>query len=55
MRARQERHREMVEESEHQGLPELTNSGGKHCPGSCVVQAWSSSSLLDALLDAYLC
>lgn len=53
VRARQERHRQLVETSQHGGLPELTNGGGKHCPGSCVVQAWSSSALLDALLDAH--
>ena len=35
------------------GLPELTNSHGQHCPGSCVTQAWSISTLLDAMRDLY--
>ena len=34
------------------GLPELTNAGGAPCADSCDTQAWSMSTLLDALYDA---
>jgi glycogen debranching enzyme len=47
------RHRAHLEQSAHGGLPELTNAGGRVCPDSCVVQAWSAATLLDALWDAY--
>jgi len=33
------------------GLPELTNAGGAFCRDSSTSQAWSSSTLLDALWD----
>ena len=33
------------------GLPELTNKDGEFCSGSCLTQAWSTSSVLDLLFD----
>ena len=31
------------------GLPELTNKDGKLCPGSCNTQAWSISTIIEAV------
>ena len=31
------------------GLPELTNKDGKFCPGSCNTQAWSISTIIEAV------
>lgn len=45
-------HAKHLQESVHGGLPELTNANGAICHDSCVVQAWSSATLLDALYDA---
>lgn len=44
-------HRRHILRSKDMGLPELTNRNGAHCHHSCSVQAWSSSTLLDALFD----
>jgi glycogen debranching enzyme len=48
-------HREYIlsHGNKYEGLPELTNSNGKYCPDSCVTQAWSVSTILDALRDLY--
>jgi len=51
MYAKLSNHRSHMETTPHGALPELTNSNGKFCKDSCVVQAWSSSTLLDALYD----
>jgi glycogen debranching enzyme len=54
LHARLAPHRRHLEESLEGGLPELTQAGGAHCPASCVVQAWSSATLLDALHDLHV-
>ena len=54
LHARLARHRAHVESSPEGGLPELTQAGGAHCPASCVVQAWSSGTILDALHDLHV-
>jgi len=43
--------RSHLETSPEGGQPELTNAGGAFCRGSCTSQAWSSSTLLNALWD----
>ena len=30
-------------------MPELTNKDGKLCPGSCNTQAWSISTIIEAV------
>ncbi|XP_065187406.1 glycogen debranching enzyme-like isoform X3 [Sycon ciliatum] len=40
-----------LEDSEWQGLAELTNAAGAECIDSCPVQAWSMSCLLELLRD----
>jgi glycogen debranching enzyme len=46
-------HKEHILKDRWQGLPELTNSHGKVCNDSCVTQAWSISTILDAMRDLY--
>jgi glycogen debranching enzyme len=46
-------HKEHILKDRWQGLPELTNSHGSHCPGSCVTQAWSISTIVDAMRDLH--
>jgi len=43
----------MSNENKFEGLPELTNSHGKVCHDSCVTQAWSISTIVDAMRDLY--
>jgi glycogen debranching enzyme len=42
-------HRRHVDTSPWAGLPELTNAEGAECRDSCPTQAWSASTILDAL------
>lgn len=42
-------HRRHIESTPWAGLPELTNADGVECPDSCPTQAWSASTILDAL------
>ena len=49
--ARLAAHRTHIREDPWAGLPELTNAEGRYCHDSCDTQAWSSSTLLDALDD----
>ena len=42
-------HFQFLESSDWFGLPELTNTDGKPCWGSCAIQAWSHSTLLQVL------
>jgi len=51
--ARLSPHRSHMESSPHGALPELTNANGAFCKDSCVVQAWSSATLLDTLYDLH--
>ena len=34
-------------------FPELTNKDGKLCPGSCNTQAWSISTIIEAVDELY--
>ena len=43
--------RHLARQASHGGLPELMNQGNTHCQDGCPVQAWSSATVLDALLD----
>jgi glycogen debranching enzyme len=43
------KHFEHLESSDWFGLPELTNSDGKPCSGSCPIQSWSHSTILQVL------
>ncbi|GAA5827939.1 hypothetical protein JCM11251_005656 [Rhodosporidiobolus azoricus] len=45
------RHRAHIANDPWAGLPELTNENGGYCHDSCRTQAWSTSTLLDALDD----
>ncbi|GAA6007978.1 hypothetical protein JCM10207_006986 [Rhodosporidiobolus poonsookiae] len=45
------RHRAHIASDPWAGLPELTNEDGAYCHDSCRTQAWSGSTLLDALDD----
>ena len=45
------RHRAHISSDPWAGLPELTNENGGYCHDSCRTQAWSASTLLDALDD----
>lgn len=45
------RHRAHISADPWAGLPELTNENGGYCHDSCRTQAWSASTLLDALDD----
>ena len=40
-----------MQQSHWRGIPELTNSGGKFCPGSNPIQAWSMSCIMEVLQD----
>jgi glycogen debranching enzyme len=44
-------HKKHISESVWRGLTELTNKDGSVCAYSCPTQAWSSSTILDALHD----
>jgi glycogen debranching enzyme len=46
-------HRRHLKESPWAGLPELTNSKGSYCKDSCATQAWSASTILDALFEMW--
>ena len=48
-------HLDHLQSSPWFGLPELTNSNGSFCRDSCSIQAWSLSTLLDALYDLENC
>ncbi|GAA5992110.1 hypothetical protein JCM11641_003527, partial [Rhodosporidiobolus odoratus] len=45
------RHRSHIARDPWAGLPELTNENGNYCHDSCRTQAWSGSTILDALDD----
>ncbi|XP_059168911.1 glycogen debranching enzyme-like isoform X2 [Physella acuta] len=45
------KHYEEILKNPYMGLPELTNSNGQFCPGSCRTQAWSSATILETMYD----
>ncbi|GAA5998308.1 hypothetical protein JCM5350_002093 [Sporobolomyces pararoseus] len=45
------RHRAHIHSDVWAGLPELTNENGGYCHDSCRTQAWSGSTILDAIDD----
>lgn len=46
-------HRHHIQSDPWAGLPELTNLNGAFCRDSCQSQAWSTSTILDALFEIY--
>lgn len=42
-------HRKHLQESPWMGLPELTNANGEENPFSCMTQAWSTATIVDAI------
>ncbi|CAO1619295.1 unnamed protein product [Jaminaea pallidilutea] len=46
-------HTRHIKSSPWAGLPELTNSNGSYCRDSCATQAWSASTILDALYEVW--
>jgi glycogen debranching enzyme len=47
-------HQKHINHDDWESLPELTNSHGKRCVDSCAAQAWSISTIIDALRDLTL-
>uniref|UniRef100_A0A0B7B7G7 Glycogen debranching enzyme C-terminal domain-containing protein n=1 Tax=Arion vulgaris TaxID=1028688 RepID=A0A0B7B7G7_9EUPU len=45
------KHYEEILNNPWQGLPELTNSNGQYCAGSCRTQAWSAGTILETMYD----
>ena len=44
-------HEEHMKNDAWMSLPELTNSEGKECRDSCKAQAWSISTIIEALFE----
>ena len=42
-----------ISSNEWLGLPELTNSNNKVCPGSCNTQAWSIATILEGFYELF--